>query len=63
MVFMIEDSAKNAFHLNHEKTRFLDVKRLIGRKMEQLEVKRDPQASSIHGQGELMVHLWSDCHI
>lgn len=38
--FRIGDSAKNAFHSNPKNTVF-DAKRLIGRKMEELEVKRD----------------------
>lgn len=36
----IGDSAKNAFHSNPENTVF-DAKRLIGRKMDEPEIKRD----------------------
>lgn len=36
----VGDSAKNAFHSNPKNTVF-DAKRLIGRKMDDLELKRD----------------------
>lgn len=38
--FSVGDSAKNAFHSNPENTVF-DAKRLIGRKMDDIELKRD----------------------
>lgn len=44
---LVGDSAKNAFHSNPENTVF-DAKRLIGRKVDDPEVKRD------------QVHWWVD---